>query len=107
MIIHLGHPRGEVMPQVACHLGHMAEGVMPEVVPTPYCARSTVPLTRSRERLRRALRRPLIAAPASGHTYTPLWEDPPTPPVNAPAANGCLGTGGCVSGHLGPMNCEL
>ena len=25
----------------------------------------------------------------------------------APAANDCLGTGGCVSGHLGPMNCEL
>ena len=33
-------------PQVACHLGHMAEGgVMPEVVPTPYCARSTVCIT--------------------------------------------------------------
>ena len=27
--------------------------------------------------------------------------------ANAPAANGCLGTGGCMSGHLGPMNCEL
>ena len=25
----------------------------------------------------------------------------------APAANGCLGTGGCVSGREGPVNCEL
>ena len=27
--------------------------------------------------------------------------------VLAPAANGCLGTGGCVSGREGPVNCEL
>ena len=25
----------------------------------------------------------------------------------APAANGCFGTGGCVSGREGPVNCEL